>query len=105
MPPACPCPYQEGHTAHATAEEAEAEARKMLQVYEDFAWHVVAMPVVAGRKSKTESFAGGPGQGWGGGGDAFVGVQGWDGGQAGLVFRGGMGSARGWELGFMSPPV
>jgi prolyl-tRNA synthetase len=49
---------QEGHTAHASAEEAEEEARRMLDIYADFAINVAAMPVVPGRKSKIESFAG-----------------------------------------------
>ncbi|PSC72151.1 prolyl-tRNA synthetase [Micractinium conductrix] len=50
--------WQEGHTAHATPEEAEEETIRMLRIYEDFAWNVAAMPVVAGRKSRIESFAG-----------------------------------------------
>ncbi|KAG7673513.1 hypothetical protein Ndes2526B_g03037 [Nannochloris sp. 'desiccata'] len=50
--------WQEGHTAHATPEEAEEETIKMLRVYERFAKDVAAMPVVAGRKSRRESFAG-----------------------------------------------
>ena len=50
--------WQEGHTAHATAEEAAAETRQMIGVYEDFARTRAAMPVVAGRKSRIESFAG-----------------------------------------------
>jgi len=50
--------WQEGHTAHATAEEAEAEALAMIRMYEEFAVSQAAMPVVAGRKSKIESFAG-----------------------------------------------
>mmetsp|Transcript_26702 Transcript_26702/g.58223 ORF Transcript_26702/g.58223 Transcript_26702/m.58223 type:complete len:570 (+) Transcript_26702:100-1809(+) len=50
--------WQEGHTAHATAEEAEEEARRMIRVYEDFAVNTAAIPVVAGRKSRIESFAG-----------------------------------------------
>jgi len=50
--------WQEGHTCHATAEEAEDEARKMLQVYTEFANTVLAMPVVPGRKSDSERFAG-----------------------------------------------
>ncbi len=49
---------QEGHTAHATAEEAETEAKAMIGVYEEFARTAAALPVVAGRKSKRESFAG-----------------------------------------------
>ena len=50
--------WQEGHTAHATAEEAEAEARRMLGVYADFAVNDAAIPVIQGRKSDTERFAG-----------------------------------------------
>ncbi|GAX72561.1 hypothetical protein CEUSTIGMA_g17.t1 [Chlamydomonas eustigma] len=50
--------WQEGHTAHASAEEAEEEARRMLDIYADFAINVAAMPVVPGRKSRIESFAG-----------------------------------------------
>ena len=50
--------WQEGHTAHATAAEAEAEAQAMITLYSRFAYEVAALPVVVGRKSKTESFAG-----------------------------------------------
>ena len=50
--------WQEGHTAHATREEAEEEARKMLHVYADFAEQWMAVPVVRGVKSETERFAG-----------------------------------------------
>ncbi len=50
--------WQEGHTAHATREEAEAEARKMLEVYADFAEKFMAVPVVKGVKSANERFAG-----------------------------------------------
>jgi prolyl-tRNA synthetase len=50
--------WQEGHTAHATAEEAEAETRQMLDVYTDFAVNEAAVPVVPGRKSNAEKFAG-----------------------------------------------
>ncbi len=50
--------WQEGHTAHATREEAEAEARRMLKVYARFAEEWMAMPVVQGVKSETERFAG-----------------------------------------------
>ena len=50
--------WQEGHTAHATREEAEAEARKMLDVYADFAENFMAVPVVKGVKSPNERFAG-----------------------------------------------
>ena len=50
--------WQEGHTAHATKEEAEARAKQMLDVYADFARDVMAVPVVRGVKSATERFAG-----------------------------------------------
>lgn len=50
--------WQEGHTAHATREEAEAEAQKMLHVYADFAENYMAVPVIRGVKSETERFAG-----------------------------------------------
>ncbi|HVA58506.1 MAG: proline--tRNA ligase [Gemmatimonadaceae bacterium] len=50
--------WQEGHTAHATHDEAEAEARKMLGVYRDFMEGWMAMPVVTGRKTDSERFAG-----------------------------------------------
>jgi prolyl-tRNA synthetase len=50
--------WQEGHTCHATPEEAEQEARAMLKVYTDFAEEVLAMPVVPGQKSESEKFAG-----------------------------------------------
>ncbi len=50
--------WQEGHTAHATEEEAVEEARKMLGVYADFAEKVLAVPVICGVKSETERFAG-----------------------------------------------
>ena len=50
--------WQEGHTAHATKEEAEAEARKMLEVYADFAENYMAMPVIKGFKTPNERFAG-----------------------------------------------
>lgn len=50
--------WQEGHTAHATPEEAEEEALRMLRVYEDFAVNWAAIPVVAGRKTEREKFAG-----------------------------------------------
>jgi len=50
--------WQEGHTAHATAEEAEAEARQMADVYTDFAVKEAAVPVIVGRKSESEKFAG-----------------------------------------------
>lgn len=50
--------WQEGHTAHATSEEAQERAKLMLKVYADFAEHFMAMPVVQGVKSETERFAG-----------------------------------------------
>lgn len=50
--------WQEGHTAHATREEAEARAIQMVHVYEDFVRDVMAIPLVVGVKSATERFAG-----------------------------------------------
>ena len=50
--------WQEGHTAHATAEEAEARTIQMLNVYADFCEDVLAIPVVRGQKSEKEKFAG-----------------------------------------------
>ena len=50
--------WQEGHTAHATRQEAEAEVLRMLDVYADFAEKEAAIPVVRGRKSESEKFAG-----------------------------------------------
>jgi prolyl-tRNA synthetase len=50
--------WQEGHTAHATAEEAQAETMQMLSVYTDFAVNEAAIPVIPGRKSVSERFAG-----------------------------------------------
>ena len=50
--------WQEGHTAHATREEAMAEARKMLDVYAEFAEKYMALPVIRGIKSANERFAG-----------------------------------------------
>ncbi len=50
--------WQEGHTAHATYEEAQEETLRMLNVYADFAVNDAAIPVVKGRKSATEKFAG-----------------------------------------------
>lgn len=50
--------WQEGHTAHATAEEAEAEAMKMLDIYRQLAEDYLAMPVYVGRKTDSEKFAG-----------------------------------------------
>src|SRR5579872_1542228 len=50
--------WQEGHTAHATYDEAEAETRQMLDIYTDFAVNEAAVPVIPGRKSQSERFAG-----------------------------------------------
>ncbi|MFA6727481.1 MAG: proline--tRNA ligase [Prevotella sp.] len=50
--------WQEGHTAHATAKEAEEEAQRMIQVYADFVENWMAMPVLQGVKSPTERFGG-----------------------------------------------
>lgn len=50
--------WQEGHTAHATSEEAIEETEKMLNVYADFAENWMAVPVVKGKKTPTERFAG-----------------------------------------------
>jgi prolyl-tRNA synthetase len=50
--------WQEGHTAHATEQEAMQEARKMLEVYADFAENFMAVPVIKGIKSANERFAG-----------------------------------------------
>lgn len=50
--------WQEGHTAHATAEEAEARTIQMLNVYADFCEQVLAIPMVMGRKTDKEKFAG-----------------------------------------------
>jgi len=50
--------WQEGHTAHATQHEAEEEALKMVHVYRDFAEQFLAMPVIVGRKTEQEKFAG-----------------------------------------------
>ena len=50
--------WQEGHTAHATSEEAVAEAEKMIEVYARFAEDYMAMPVIKGVKSESERFAG-----------------------------------------------
>ena len=50
--------WQEGHTAHATREEAEIEAKKMQEVYANFAENYMAMPVIKGVKSASERFAG-----------------------------------------------
>ncbi|MGI6279193.1 MAG: proline--tRNA ligase [Acutalibacteraceae bacterium] len=50
--------WQEGHTLHATAEEAKAETIQMLNVYAEFCENVLAMPVVKGQKTEKERFAG-----------------------------------------------
>ncbi len=50
--------WQEGHTLHATAEEAKAETERMHKIYADFAENVLAMPVVMGKKTDKERFAG-----------------------------------------------
>jgi prolyl-tRNA synthetase len=50
--------WQEGHTAHATFDEAQEETLQMLDVYEDFAVNDAAIPVIKGRKSDSEKFAG-----------------------------------------------
>ena len=50
--------WQEGHTAHASADDAMAETLRMLDVYRDFAETEAAIPVIPGRKSDTEKFAG-----------------------------------------------
>ena len=50
--------WQEGHTAHATAQEAQEETMRMLDIYADFAINEAAIPVIKGRKSTQEKFAG-----------------------------------------------
>lgn len=50
--------WQEGHTAHATAEDAQEETLRMLQVYADFFENTLAIPVVKGQKTEKEKFAG-----------------------------------------------
>ena len=50
--------WQEGHTAHATYEEAEEETLTILEVYRDFAEEILAMPVITGKKTENEKFAG-----------------------------------------------
>jgi prolyl-tRNA synthetase len=50
--------WQEGHTAHATAEEAKVETRRMLDVYADFFRDYLAIPVIKGQKTENEKFAG-----------------------------------------------
>jgi prolyl-tRNA synthetase len=50
--------WQEGHTAHRTADEAEAETRQMLEIYRDFAEADLSVPVLSGRKPESEKFPG-----------------------------------------------
>jgi len=50
--------WQEGHTVHATAEEAQEETLRMLNIYADFCKEFLAMPVIKGRKTEKEKFAG-----------------------------------------------
>ena len=50
--------WQEGHTVHATDQEADDRARQMLEVYRDFAENTMAIPVIPGQKSESEKFAG-----------------------------------------------
>ena len=50
--------WQEGHTAHATAQEAQEETARMVKVYADFARNYMALPVIVGHKSPNERFAG-----------------------------------------------
>ncbi|MBQ8375341.1 MAG: proline--tRNA ligase [Clostridia bacterium] len=50
--------WQEGHTVYATAEEAEADTIKMLNIYKEFAENCLAIPVITGRKTEKERFAG-----------------------------------------------
>jgi prolyl-tRNA synthetase len=50
--------WQEGHTAHETADEAQEETLKILALYKEFSENVLAMPVIDGRKSESEKFAG-----------------------------------------------
>src|SRR5690606_16368296 len=50
--------WQEGHTVHATAKEAQAETQQMLKVYAEFAEEWMAMPVIQGRKTAGERFPG-----------------------------------------------
>lgn len=50
--------WQEGHTAHATREEAEVEAKKMLEIYSSFAHDYLAVPVIRGEKTESERFPG-----------------------------------------------
>lgn len=50
--------WQEGHTVHATAEEAEVKTQEMLQIYKRFAEECLAIPVITGKKTEKEKFAG-----------------------------------------------
>ena len=50
--------WQEGHTMHATAEEAKKETLRMFKIYEDFQRNILALPVITGRKTEKEKFAG-----------------------------------------------
>ena len=50
--------WQEGHTMHATAEEAKAETLRMFKIYEDFQRNYLALPVITGKKTEKEKFAG-----------------------------------------------
>lgn len=50
--------WQEGHTMHKTSEEAKKETLRMLKIYEDFQRNVLALPVLVGRKTEKEKFAG-----------------------------------------------
>ena len=50
--------WQEGHTAHATAEEAQVETKQMLDIYADFLENTLAMPVIPGEKTARERFPG-----------------------------------------------
>jgi len=50
--------WQEGHTMHRTAEEAKEETLRMLHIYEDFQRNILALPVIVGRKTEKEKFAG-----------------------------------------------
>ena len=46
--------WQEGHTAHSSAEEAEEETQRMLEVYKEFAENCLAIPVITGKKTEKE---------------------------------------------------
>ncbi len=58
LPPPPGVLWQEGHTMHATAEEAIAETERMFNIYADFCENYLAMPVVKGRKTDKEKFSG-----------------------------------------------